>query len=521
MTNHLIGQGGMTRRSLMKSGMAMTAAGLILPAGMARAQDAPKKGGVFRIGLGHGSTTDSYDPGLWEQLYVQTFAAARVNYLIEIAADGNLVPELAESWESADGMSWVFKIREGVTFHSGKSMTPDDVVASLNFHRGDAATSAVKPFFDPVTDIKVDGQNVVVTLNASNADFPYLMSDYHLPILPSAEGKIDPNTSDGTGGYIVESYEPGVQATMNRNPNYWKADRAHFDQIIMLTILDPAARLNALMTGEVDLIDQVDPASIALLESRGVSKILSVSGNAHYVFPMDARAAPFNDNNVRLALKYAFDRQELVDKILAGHGSVANDNPIGPANRYYFAEMEAKTYDPDKAKFHLKEAGMDKLEVTLSAANAAFSGAVDAAVLMSEKAAAAGITINVDRVPDDGYWDNVWMKKPFAASYWGGRPVEDQMFTTAYVSGAEWNESFWSNEAFDKLLVAARSELDDAKRREMYQEMQRLVSFEGSTIIPMYNNYVMAVANAVGTPEKISANWNLDGFRCVERWWFT
>ena len=274
------------------------------------------------------------------------------------------------------------------------------------------------------------------------------------------------------------------------------------------------------MTGEVDLIDQVDPASIALLESRGVSKILSVSGNAHYCFPMDVRAAPFGDNNVRLALKYAFDRQELVDKILAGHGSVANDNPIGPANRYYFAEMEAKTYDPDKAKFYLKEAGMDTLEVTLSAANAAFSGAVDAAVLMSEKAAAAGITINVDRVPDDGYWDNVWMKKPFAASYWGGRPVEDQMFTTAYVSGAEWNESFWSNEAFDKLLVAARSELDDAKRREMYQEMQRLVSFEGSTIIPMYNNYVMAVANSVGTPEKISANWNLDGFRCVERWWF-
>jgi peptide/nickel transport system substrate-binding protein len=512
---------GVTRRGLLKSGMAMTAAGLILPMGMASMAAAePKKGGVFRIGLGHGSTTDGYDPGLWEHLYVQTFAAARTNYLIEIAADGNLAPELAESWESADGMTWVFKIREGVSFHSGKPMTPDDVVASLNFHRGDASTSAVKPFFDPVTDIKVDGQNVVVTLNASNADFPYLMSDYHLPILPSADGKIDPSTSDGTGGYIVESFEPGVQATMNRNPNYWKADRAHFDQIILLAILDPAARLNALMTGEVDLIDQVDPASITLLESRGVSKILSVSGNAHYCFPLDARVAPFNDNNVRLALKYAFDRQELVDKILAGHGSVANDNPIGPANRYYFAELEAKTYDPDKAKFHLKEAGMDTLEVTLSAANAAFSGAVDAAVLMSEKAAAAGITITVDRVPDDGYWDNVWMKKPFAASYWGGRPVEDQMFTTAYVSGAEWNESFWSNEAFDKLLVAARSELDDAKRREMYHEMQRLVSFEGSTIIPMYNNYVMAVANAVATPEKISANWNLDGFRCVERWWF-
>jgi peptide/nickel transport system substrate-binding protein len=416
-------------------------------------------------------------------------------------------------------MTWVFKIRQGVSFHSGKPLTADDVLASLNHHRGDASTSAVKTYFDPVTEIKVDGTNVVVTLNAANADFPYLMSDYHMAIMPGTDGKIDPTSTDGCGGYIVESYEPGVQATLNRNPNYWKSDRAHFDQIVLLTILDPAARLNALITGEVDTIDQVDPASITMLESRGVAKILSISGNAHYTFPMDARAAPFTDNNVRLALKYAFDRQELVDKILAGHGSVANDSPIGPANRYFFAEMEAKTYDPDKAKFYLKEAGLETLDVSVSVANAAFAGAVDAAVLMSEKAAAAGITINVDRVPDDGYWDNVWLKAPFCASYWGGRPTEDQMFTTAYQSGVEWNEGHWSNEKFDALLLAARSELDDAKRRAMYQEMQQIVSFEGSSIIPMYNNYVMAVANTVATPEKIGNNWNMDGFRAVERWW--
>jgi peptide/nickel transport system substrate-binding protein len=510
----------MTRRGLLKSGMAMTAAGLILPAGMAMAQAEPKKGGVFRAGIGHGSSTDGYDPGLWDQLYVQTFAAARHNYLVEIGADGALVPEIAESWESADGMTWVFKIREGVSFHSGKAVTPDDVLASLNHHRGEGSTSAAKPFFDAVTDITIDGQNVVVTLNAANADLPFLMSDYHLPIMPGADGKIDPTSTDGCGGYVVESYEPGVQATLNRNPNYWKSDRAHFDQIVLLAILDPAARLNALITGEVDVIDQVDPASIATVESRGVANILSISGNAHYVFPMDARAAPFNDNNVRLALKYAFDRQELVDKILAGHGSVSNDNPVGPANRYFNPDMEAKTYDPDKSKFYLKEAGLDNLEVPVSAANAAFSGAVDAAVLISEKAAAAGITLTVDRVPDDGYWDNVWMKKPFCASYWGGRPTEDQAFTIAYASGAAWNESFWEHARFNELLIAARSELDDAKRREMYHEMQQIVSFEGSTLIPMYNNYVMALSKAVATPEKVAGNWNLDGFRAVERWWF-
>jgi len=511
--------GVLSRRGMLKGAAAIGAAGLILPVSMGAARAQPKSGGTFRVGIGHGSTSDGYDPGLWDNLYAQTFAAARHNQLIEVGADGQLTPEIAESWETPDGATWIFRIRDGVTFHSGKTLTPEDVLASLNHHRGDQSTSAVKPFFDPVADISIDGQNIVVTLDAPNADFAYLMSDYHLPIMPGSDGKIDPMSADGCGGYIVESYEPGVQATLTKNPNYWKSDRAHFDRIELLSIIDSAARLNALITGAVDTIDQVDPATISMLESRGGNRILSIPGNAHYVFPMDSRAAPYSDNNVRLALKYALDRQEMVDKILAGHGSVSNDNPIGPANRYFFADMEPKGYDPDKAKFHLKEAGLDTLDVTLTAADAAFSGAVDAAVLFSEKAAAAGINITVDRAPNDGYWDNVWMKKPFCASYWGGRAVEDHMFTTAYASGAAWNDSFWDHDRFNQLLVEARSVVDEDKRRDMYQEMQQIVSFEGSVVIPMYNNYVMAVSDRIATPEKISANWNLDGFRCVERWW--
>uniref|UniRef100_UPI003F6C89EA ABC transporter substrate-binding protein n=1 Tax=Roseicyclus sp. TaxID=1914329 RepID=UPI003F6C89EA len=418
--------------------------------------------------------------------------------------------------------TWVFAIREGVSFHSGKSVTPADVVASINHHRGDDSTSVVKPLLAAITDVRADGNNVIVTLEAPNGDLPYLMTDYHVPVLPSTDGKADATTTDGCGGYIVESYEHGVQATLNRNPNYWKSDRAWFDRIELVSILDPAVRLNALITGEVDLIDQVDPATIGMLESRGVARILSIPGNAHYGFPMDSRQAPYSDNNVRLALKYALDRQAMVDVILGGHGAVANDNPIGPANRYFHAEMEAKTYDPDKARYYLQQAGLSSLDVTISVADAAFSGAVDAGAMFSETARAAGINMTVDRVPNDGYWSNVWLNPngttPFCATYWGGRAVEDHMFTTAYAAGADWNESFWSNDRFNELLVTARSEVNEDLRREMYHEMQQLVSFEGSTIIPMYNNYVMAVANKISTPEQISANWNFDGFRCVERW---
>ncbi len=514
-------QSGLTRRRLLQGATAATAAGLILPASYRAARAEPQQGGTFRIGLGHGNSTDSYDPGLIDNLYAQVFAAARHNQLIEVDSDGQLIGEIAESWESDDGQTWVFHIRQGVTFHSGKDVTVEDVIASLNHHRGDDATSAIKQFFDPVTEIRADGNSVVITLDAPNGDFAYLMSDYHLAIMPGTDGRIDPSSSDGCGPYVVENFEPGVEATLNRFPDYWKSHRGHFDRVEILAILDSAARLNALMTGQVDLIDQIDPATIDMLEARGVANILSIPGNAHYCFPMDSRASPFSDNNVRLALKYAIDRQQMVDTILGGHGAVSNDNPIGPANRYFYADMEEKTFDPDRARFHLREAGMDSLTVDLHVADAAFSGAVDAGSLFSETAAQAGITLNLIREPNDGYWDNVWMQKPFVASYWGGRAVEDHMFTTGYAAGASWNDSFWEHERFNELLVQARSEVNEDLRREMYQEMQRLVSFEGSVVIPMYNNYVMATATNVATPERVSANWNLDGFRCVERWWFT
>lgn len=511
---------GLSRRSFVKATAASAAVGLLLPSFGRSAFAQPKKGGVLRIGVGHGSTADTFDPGVLTNLHTQILAGAIHNYLVEPGDNGKLVPELAESWNSSDATTWVFKIRKGVTFHSGKSLTVDDVIASINYHRGDKSTSGAAPFVATIVDIKADGQNAIFTLKSANADFPSIMTDFHIPILPSADGKINPLGSDGCGGYVVDSFEPGVSSTLKRNTSYWKTDRAHFDRIEILTIHDSAARINALMTGEVDVIDRVDPSMVSLLKGRGNVNIQSIASPAHYLFAMDSRSAPLNDNNARLALKYGIDRQELVDKILYGHGSVSNDNPISPASRYFYKDLEAKPYDPDKAKFYLKKAGLDQLEVALSVADAGWPGAVDAAVLYSDKAAAAGIKITVDQVPNDGYAENIWMKKPFVASYWGGRIVEDQMFSMAYARGAPWNETFWSNDRFEELLPLARGELDQDKRRDMYYEMQRLVSFEGASVIPMYNDFVNALSEKVQTPE-IVGNWgNLDAYRCAERWWF-
>ncbi|MBS1270850.1 MAG: Glutathione-binding protein GsiB [Gammaproteobacteria bacterium] len=518
---HLFSQGKISRRAFMARASAL---GLVAAApsliGDSAFAATPKKGGTLRLGIGHGSTTDTLDPATYENLYMQMVAGSVHNKLTVVTNAGDLAPELAESWEpTPDAQQWRFNLRKGVEFHNGKSLEAADVIASFNHHRGEESQSAAKPIVDPIEDIKADGKNTVVfTLKGGNADFPYIVSDYHLAILPSRDGKADATSGIGAGSYTLESYEPGVRTAVKRAPNYWNEEVAHVDGAELLVIVDVTARTNALTTGEIDAMDRVDLKTAHLLERNQDVELVETSGNAHYTFAMRTDMAPFDNNDVRLALKYALDREALLDTILLGHGYLGNDFPIGKASRYYAEEIPQREYDPDKAKFHLKQAGMSSLKVDLSAADAAFAGAVDAAVLYKEHAAKAGIDINVVREPNDGYWSNVWLKKPWCAVYWGGRPTEDWMFSTAYAAGAPWNDSFWEHERFNKLLTDARAELDEAKRREMYVEMQTIVRDEGGVVVPLFNNYVMALSTNVGH-EQMGNNWSMDGFRAIERWW--
>jgi peptide/nickel transport system substrate-binding protein len=514
---------GLTRRDFMVRATALGVTAAHASAFWTESAEAaaPNKGGTLRLAIGHGSTTDSLDPGTFENAYMQVMSSAAYNQLTEVDNNGDLIPDLAESWDvSDDAVVWTFNLRKGVEYHNGKTMDADDVVASFQHHRGEDSKSAAKAILEPIKEIKADGKDkVVFTLNSGNADFPFIVSDYHLAILPSKDGKIDATSGIGTGGYTIESYEPGVRTAMKRFGNYWKPDRAHFDGAEVLAILDVAARTNALTTGEIDAMDRVDLKTAHLLARDKNVSIEEVSGTQHYTFAMHTDVAPFDNNDVRLALKYGIDRDALVKTILRGHGVIGNDHPIGRSNRYHADDLPQRQYDPEKAKFHLKQAGLDSLKIDLSAADAAFPGAVDAAVLYKEHAAKAGIDINVVREPNDGYWSNVWLKKPWSAVYWGGRPTEDWMFSTAYAEGVPWNDTHFSHERFNELLVAARSELDDAKRREMYFEMQKILSDEGGVVIPMFANYVMGLSNKV-KHDKMGANWTMDGFRCIERWWF-
>ena len=505
----------------------LLAAGVVLPTAMSMAGDVmaatPKKGGTFRQGVGHGSTTDSLDPATYENGFMITVGLSCSSCLTEVNPDGSLTGDLAESYESEDAQTWVFKLRQGVEFHNGKTVTAEDVIASINHHRGEESKSAAKGILKPIKDIRAEGDGTVVfELEQANADFPFLMSDYHLVMMPSEGGKVDPTSKVRSGAYTIETFEPGVRLEGKRNPNYYKSDRAHFDEVVQLAIIDATARQQALMSGDVDAIDRVDPKTVALMGRNPNIEILEETGTLHYTFPMRLNVEPFGNDDLRMALKLAIKRQELVDKILLGHGALGNDHPISPTQQFH-AGLEQREFDPEKAAEHYKKSGHSGT-IQLSTSEAAFAGAVDAAQLIAASAKEAGIDIEVVREPKDGYWSNVWNKKGWCACYWGGRPTADWMFSSAYTDDTEWNDTAWKgtegSKKFNDIVVQARGELDAGKRDALYKEAQSLIRDTGGTICPMFANYIMGVSKKVGHGD-LAANWEMDGAKSLERWWFS
>ena len=491
---------GINRRGFLGGTTALgLAAGLggnlLLPTG-ARAQE-PKRGGHLKMGLKGGAATDTLDPATYSASVLFVVGHLWGDTLVESdPKTGAALPSIASSWEpSADASVWTFKIRSDIAFHDGSKMTVADVIATLKRHSDANSKSGALGLMSSIKSIEDKGGDLVLTLTEGNADLPLLLTDYHLVIQPNG-GYDDPSSANGTGPYKMTSFEPGVRATFERNKEDWRTDRGFVDSIEIIGINDATARIAALSSGQVHYINRVDPKTVSLLKRAPTVEILSTSGRGHYVFIMHCNTAPFDNNDLRLALKYSIDRQEILDRVLGGYGTIGNDFPINETYALFPEGIEQRAYDPDKAAFHYKKSGHSG-PVLLRTSDVAFPGAVDAAVLYQESAKKAGIEIEVKREPGDGYWSNVWNVQPYSTSYWGGRPTQDQMYSTAYLSTADWNDTRFLRPDFDKILLEARSELDEAKRKEMYRDMAMMVRDEGGLILPMFNDFVNAASKQV------------------------
>ncbi|XVO84401.1 ABC transporter substrate-binding protein [Pseudomonas chlororaphis] len=496
---------GMSRRSALRmlgvAGVAAAGAGSLFgSAGTLLASDsaAPgkgKPGGRIRVAGMSSSTADTLDParGALSTDYVRHFMF--YNGLTRF--DSHLVPqlELAERIDNTDATLWIITLRKEVTFHNGKGLTAADVVFSLSRHKDPATGSKVMPLMEQFAEIKATGTHEVqIRLKAPNAELPSILAVSHLLIVP--EGTTDFSQGIGTGPFKVKEFKPGVRSVSARNPNYWKPGLPYLDEIEFIAIADEPSRVNALLSGDVNLINEVNPRSTARIAASAGHRVVDAPSGNYTDLIIRQDQLPGQSPEFTQALKYLLDREQVKSAVFRGYAVVGNDHPIAPGSRYYNADLPQTVYDPEKARFLLKKAGMEKVSMPLVASPAA-TGSVDIAVLLQQSAKQAGLTLNVNRLPSDGYWSNHWMKHPLSFGNINPRPNADVIFSQFFQSSAPWNESGWKNEQFDQLLMLARGETDDAKRSTMYADMQTLVHDHCGIGIPVF------ISNIDGVDQRI------------------
>jgi peptide/nickel transport system substrate-binding protein len=201
--------------------------------------------------------------------------------------------------------------------------------------------------------------------------------------------------------------------------------------------------------------------------------------------------APTKNPDFVQAIKYLFNREEIKSAVFRNVAVIGNDQPIDPSNRYFCKEVAQRPFDPDKAKFHLGKAGIGNTAVPLYASPAA-PGSIEMGVLLQEQAQKVGLNIDLKKVPSDGYWSNVWIKQPFAFGAINPRPSADILLTLFFKHDAAWNESGWKNEKFEQLLLAARQESDEAKRKQHYCDIQVIIKDHCGIGIPVFINLLDA-----------------------------
>jgi len=516
-------EGNISRRSFMNYSMAagMTASAATGLWGTS-AKAAPKRGGTFRVAQHDGNTSDSHDPGSYLSYAMISLAHTHRSYLTMINTDQTLGPDLASEWSATpDAMQWTFMLNSNASFHSGAKVTAADVLASMNHHRGEDSASAATALLASVVEIVDNGDNsVTFKLDSPNADLPWIMPDYHLPICPAnADGSINWQSGDGSGPYRLVEHEFGVGSRLVRHDG-WHGEGAYFDEVEFIIINDPNARQTALVTGDVDACTLLENKTLGLLSRNPNVEIDNVPSASAITMPMFTDVAPFDNPDVRMALKLAINREELVEKITFGAASLGNDFHHSPAMPYFPSEIPQREYDPDQAASLWKKAGMEGQTINLSAAESITTGGVDACILYAAQAKKAGININVIREPNDGYWSDVWLSKPWCLVSWGARPTPDVMYTLAYKDDAAWNESHWQNAKFNEILLQAKAELDDVKRAEMYHDMGMIARDDGGTVLPYFPNFVYGRRKGVKHTGQLAASWALDGARGASRWWF-
>jgi peptide/nickel transport system substrate-binding protein len=486
---------GLTREQLLRRAVAGGGAALLAGnlAGVARAavDAAPKRGGTFRIGVSGGSAKDFIDgqnivtrPDQarivtgWETLVV-------FDSQFKLRFDG-LAEEISPN-KAAD--QWTIRVRKGIEFHNGKTLSADDVKFSLQrlvnkklglF--GGAALSSI----DPARIQKLDNRTVRLHLKQRDGTILDALGQYVAGIVPvgyspNAIGQAKPNI--GTGPYKVQSFAPGQQSVHVRNPNYWRSGQPYFDKVVIIDFPDDTARVNALLGGQVDAITDVPPAQVAVVSGHSGTKVLESPSAAWTPICMRVDAAPFTDVRVRQAMRLIANRPQMVAQALSGHGRIGNDL-YGPFDEAFARSLPQRHQDIDKAKSLLKAAGNDGLTIDLQSTNGAL-GMNEGAQVFAQQAKAAGVNVNVKILDSGPFYGPQYLKWTFSTDFWGSRNYLSQVAAGSLPS-SPYNETHWpdaSHRKFLSLYNQAKVTADRTKRTEIMREMQKMEYDAGGYII--------------------------------------
>lgn len=493
----VLSEGNLSRRDMLRAllaGSVVASGALLSPAGAAQAA-VPRKGGRLTVATQSSSTADTLDPA--KGAFSTDYMRANLFYSGLTELDTELAPQmaLAREFATTDAIRWTVTLRKGVVFHDGKPLTSADVVYSLNRHNDPAVGSKVKALAQQFESVRATGPlEIEIRLKGANADLPVLLATSHFVIVK--DGTTAFTTAIGTGAFRCKEFTAGVRTIAVRNPNYWKPGLPHLDEVVLFGIPDEPARLNALLSGDVDWINEVNPRSTKRVRAEPGFTMLESQSGLYTDLIIRQNVGIGRNPDFTLGMKYLIDREQIKRAAFRGYAVIGNDQPIAPNHRFYFPGLPQRPYDPERARFHLRKAGALGMTLPVVASVAAV-GSVDMAMLMQQSAMKAGLNLSVKRVSADGYWSNHWMKSPIGFGNINPRASADMLFTQFFKSDGPWNESGWKNEQFDQLLVLARAETDLARRKQLYADMQVLVHEKCGVGIPVFITNLEALSNRV------------------------
>ncbi|TAK11294.1 MAG: ABC transporter substrate-binding protein [Anaerolineae bacterium] len=443
------------------------------------------------------------DPGLISS-DSEVFVANHVyDYLVDIDAQSNPTPRLATGWTvSDDGLTYVFTLAEGVTFHDGSAFSAADVVYTFNRLRDVNGGLPTASLYANIAAIEATGDlEVTFTLSAPNPFFLYDLSDNHALVIK--DGTADPTDFNGTGPFKVVSYTPEDRIVLEANPAYFQAGKPGLAGLEVIFFADDQAMVDALRGGQVDLVMRMSTSLFESLIGEAGITTLDIPTNGFDLVRLRADRAPGNDPRVVEALKLATDREAIWQLVQQGYGAVGNDSPVGPLyGPYHDPSVQPPARDVERARALLAEyaaetGGDPTLNLVLHVPDS--GGRPDLAAVLQQQWAEAGIVVELSVEPESVYYadgENGWLGVDLGITGWGSRPYPQFYFTQMLASNGEWNEAHWSDAEVDALIATAGSTLDEAERAAAYQQLQAILAERGPVIIPYYFAQFGAISDA-------------------------